>query len=65
MAPFYPRKDLNLHGYEPTKLKLALSTIPALGLFYEVNANERLALPSIGHEPTVFTITPTRIIRLK
>jgi hypothetical protein len=33
MTPFiYPKKDLNLHGYEPAKLKFALSTIPALGL---------------------------------
>jgi hypothetical protein len=28
---YYPKKDLNLHGYKPAKLKFALSTIPALG----------------------------------
>jgi hypothetical protein len=28
----YPRNDLNVHGYKPAKFKVALSTIPALGL---------------------------------
>ncbi len=55
----YPRNDSNVHGYKPTKLKFALSTIPALGLniiniysviFIEYYADIGLAPLSFGHQ---------------
>jgi hypothetical protein len=53
----YPRNDLNVHGYKPTKLKLALSTNSSTRIkkifFY---ADKGVAPLFFDHEPNMFLL---------